>query len=116
MTLNTAFALTRAAALARIAAARPADYARRRNVIEGAVVQLSPSIAHGLIRSPEVLIAVASQHRLDVQRKFVFQLGSREPFAMFERIGGDPILQTVRVGWPRLSRTTFLINPNTPNI
>lgn len=42
MTPLDLFPPTREAALARIAAVRPADYARSRNAIEGAVTQLSP--------------------------------------------------------------------------
>jgi deoxyribodipyrimidine photo-lyase len=74
------FPPTRDAALARIAAVRPADYARSRNAIEGAVTQLSPYITHGLVSLPEVLASVAAKHRLDVQHKFVFELGWREYF------------------------------------
>ena len=74
------FPPTREAALARIAAVRPADYARSRNAIEGAVTQLSPYITHGFVSLPEVLSGVAAKHQLDVQHKFVFELGWREYF------------------------------------
>jgi deoxyribodipyrimidine photo-lyase len=74
------FPPTRVAALARIAAVRPGDYARSRNAIEGAVTQLSPYITHGFVSLPEVLANVAARHRLDVQHKFVFELGWREYF------------------------------------
>ena len=74
------FPHTREAALARIAAVRPGDYARSRNAIEGAVTQLSPYITHGIVSLPEVLAGVAAKHRLDVQHKFVFELGWREYF------------------------------------
>ena len=98
MTLNTAFAPTRAAALARIAAVRPADYARSRNAIEGAVTRLSPYITHGLVTPSEVLAGVASQHRLDVQHKFVFELGWREFFRHVWAHRGDAILQSLHAG------------------
>ena len=98
MTLHTAFAPTRAAALARIAAVRPADYARSRNAIEGAVTQLSPYITHGLVTLPEVLAGVASRHRLDVQHKFVFELGWREFFRHVWAHRGDAILQSLHAG------------------
>ena len=71
---------TRQAALARIDAVRPEDYARSRNAIEGAVTYLSPYITHGLVSLPEVLAGVTARHPLDVQHKFVFELGWREYF------------------------------------
>ena len=40
---------TLAAAQSRIAAVRPAAYARTRNAIDGAVSGLSPYITHGLV-------------------------------------------------------------------
>ncbi len=98
MTLHAAFAPTRAAALARIAAVRPADYARSRNAIDGAVTQLSPYITHGLVTLPEVLAGVASRHRLDVQHKFVFELGWREFFRHVWAHRGDGILQSLHRG------------------
>jgi deoxyribodipyrimidine photo-lyase len=48
------FPPTRAAAQARIATVRPADYARSRNAIDGAVTQLSPYVTHGFVTLPEV--------------------------------------------------------------
>ena len=98
MTLNTTFAPTRAAALVRIAAVRPADYARSRNALEGAVTGLSPYITHGLVTLPEVLAGVASRHRLDVQHKFVFELGWREFFRHVWTHRGDAILQSLHEG------------------
>jgi len=80
MMAPSSLAPTRVAALARIAAVRLADYARSRNAIDGAVTQLSPSITHGLVTLPEVLAGLASRHRLEVQHKFVFELGRRELF------------------------------------
>jgi deoxyribodipyrimidine photo-lyase len=74
------FPPTRQAALARIDAVRPEDYARSRNAIEGAVTYLSPYITHGLVSLPEVLAGVTARHPLDVQHKFVFELGWREYF------------------------------------
>ena len=52
------FAPTLAAAQARIAAVRPAAYARTRNAIDGAVSGLSPYITHGLISLADVLAGV----------------------------------------------------------
>ena len=98
MTSNGTCAPTRAAALARIAAVNPANYARSRNAIEGAVTGLSPYITHGLVTLPEVLGRVASRHELDVQHKFVFELGWREFFRHVWAHRGDAILQSLHAG------------------
>ena len=92
------FPPTRAAALARIAAVRPADYARTRNAIDGAVTQLSPYITHGFVSLPEVLAGVAARYRLDVQHKFVFELGWREYFRHVWHHNGDEILHSLHDG------------------
>jgi deoxyribodipyrimidine photo-lyase len=92
------FEPTRVAALQRIAAVRPADYARSRNAIEGAVTRLSPYITHGLVSLPEVLAGVAAKHRLGVQHKFVFELGWREYFRHVRQQRGDGILQSLHAG------------------
>jgi deoxyribodipyrimidine photo-lyase len=92
------FPPTHAAALARIAAVRPADYARSRNAIDGAVTQLSPYITHGFVSLPEVLAGVAARHRLDVQHKFVFELGWREYFRHVWQRRGDEILHSLHDG------------------
>ena len=80
MMLLETFPATRQAALERVGAVRPRDYARSRNAIEGAVTGLSPYITHGLLSLPEVLAGVTAKHSLDVQHKFVFELGWREYF------------------------------------
>ena len=92
------FPPTREAAQARIAAVRPADYARSRNAIEGAVTRLSPYITHGIVSLPEVLAGVAARHRLDVQHKFVFELGWREYFRHVWQHRGDAILASLHPG------------------
>ena len=74
---------TLAAAQARIAAARPAAHARTRNALDGAVSQLSPYITHGFVTLAEVLAGVAKRHALDVQHKFVYELGWRIPCLRF---------------------------------
>ena len=66
---------TLAAAHARIAAVRPAAYARTRNAIDGAVTGLSPYITHGFVSLHDVLAGVATRHPLDVQHKLVFEIG-----------------------------------------
>jgi len=56
------FEPTLAAAHARITAVRPADYARTRNALVGAVSGLSPYITHGFVTLDEVIAGVAAQH------------------------------------------------------
>ena len=92
------YAPTLAAAQARIAAVRPADYARSRNAIDGAVTRLSPYISHGFVTLPEVLAGVAAQHRLEVGHKFVFELGWREYFRHVWHQQGQGILQSLHPG------------------
>lgn len=92
------FPATRDAALARIAAVHPQDYARTRNAIEGAVTQLSPYITHGFVSLPEVLAGVATDHRLDRQHKFIFELGWREYFRHVWRDRGAGILSSLHPG------------------
>jgi deoxyribodipyrimidine photo-lyase len=86
------------AALARISAVRPADYARSRNALAGAVTRLSPYITHGFVSLPEVLAGVAARYRLDVQHKFVYELGWREYFQHVWRHRGDEILHSLHAG------------------
>lgn len=89
---------TREAALARIAAVRPMDYARTRNAIEGAVSGLSPYITHGLVSLPEVLAGVTARRALDVQHKFVYELGWREYFRHVWTFRGAGILNSLHEG------------------
>jgi deoxyribodipyrimidine photo-lyase len=98
MTLLDTFPPTRQAALARVGAVRPGDYARSRNAIEGAVTGLSPYITHGLVSLPEVLAGVTSRHSLDVQHKFVFELGWREYFRHVWVFRGEEIFESLREG------------------
>ena len=82
----------------RIAAVNPAHYARSRNAIEGGVTRLSPYITHGFISLPELLAAVALRHPLDVQHKFVFELGWREYFQHVWQHRGSSILHSLHEG------------------
>ena len=98
MMLLDTFPPTREAALSRLSAVRPSDYARSRNAIEGAVTGLSPYITHGLLSLPEVLAGVSSRHSLDVQHKFVFELGWREYFRHVWVFRGEEIFESLRQG------------------
>jgi deoxyribodipyrimidine photo-lyase len=93
-----AFAPTLAAAQARIAAVRPAAYARTRNAIDGAVSGLSPYITHGLVSLADVLTGVAARHELAVQHKFVYELGWRAYFRHVWQHRGEGILRSLNEG------------------
>jgi deoxyribodipyrimidine photo-lyase len=93
-----AYPPTLAAAHARIAAVRPATYARTRNAIDGAVSGLSPYITHGLVSLADVLAGVAARHALAVQHKFVYELGWRAYFRHVWRARGDGILCSLHEG------------------
>lgn len=92
------FPPTRQAALARIDAVRPEDYARSRNALEGAVTYLSPYITHGLVSLSEVLERVTAQHPLDAQHKLVFELGWRAYFRHVWRFRGAGIFNSLHDG------------------
>ncbi len=96
--MNETFAPTLAAARSRIAAVRPAAYARTRNALDGAVSGLSPYITHGFVTLSDVLAGVAARHTLDVQHKFVFELGWRAYFRHVWQHRGDAIYQSMRPG------------------
>jgi deoxyribodipyrimidine photo-lyase len=98
MTPSPLFAPTLAAAHARIAAVRPAEYARTRNALDGEVTHLSPYITHGFVTVPEVLAGVAAQGALGVQHKFVFELGWREYFRHVWHHEGEGILYSLHEG------------------
>ena len=85
-------------ALSRIAAIRPADYARTRNALDGAVTRLSPYLTHGLVDLREVLQGVASRHRLHAQHKLVFELGWRAYFRHVWQHRGQGILLSIHPG------------------
>lgn len=92
------FAPTRDAALARIAAVDPADYARSRNAIDGAVTHLSAYITHGFVSLPEVLAGVCAHHALHARHKLVFELGWREYFRHVWQHRGSGILNSLHQG------------------
>jgi deoxyribodipyrimidine photo-lyase len=94
----TSWPPTLAAAQARIAAVRPADYARSRNFIHGAVTGLSPYITHGLVSLPQVLAGVLQKQPLAVSHKFVFELGWRAYFRHVWQHQGAGILQSLHEG------------------
>lgn len=88
------FEPTLSAALARLAAVRPGDYARSRNHLDGAVTRLSPYITHGFLTLPEVLAAVPVQP----PHKFLQELAWREYFHHVWRHLGDGIFTSLHEG------------------
>ncbi len=96
--MHDVFAPTLAAAQARIAAVQPAAYARTRNALGGAVSCLSPYITHGFVSLSDVLVGVNGKHPLDMQHKFVFELGWRAYFRHVWQHQGDRILYSLRDG------------------
>jgi deoxyribodipyrimidine photo-lyase len=92
------FTPTLAEAQARIQAVRPADYARSRNALDGAVTGLSPYITHGFVDLPEVAAGVAENHQLNPQHRFLFELGWREFFRHVWQHQGDAIFSSLQTG------------------
>ena len=79
--MSDSFAPSLAAAQARIAAARPAAYARTRNALDGAVTGLSPYVTHGFVTLTDVLAVVDARHMLDMQHKSSSNLAGAPTFA-----------------------------------
>jgi deoxyribodipyrimidine photo-lyase len=92
------FEPTEAAARARVAAVRPAAYARTRNAIAGDVTRLSPYLTHGLITLPQVLAGVLQRGPLPVQHKLVYEFGWREYFHHVWMHEGEGIFQSLHEG------------------
>jgi deoxyribodipyrimidine photo-lyase len=88
----------RDAALARIARVHPADYARTRNHLEGAVTGLSPYLTHGVVTLRDVLAGVLEREPLAIGHKLVFELGWREFFRHVWAHAGDDILTSLHPG------------------
>ena len=92
------FPPTREEALARIGSVKPAEYAGTRNALNGAVTQLSPYITHGIVSLPEVLEGVRSQHTVNSQDKFLFELGWREYYRHVWQHRGNGIFKSLHEG------------------
>ena len=92
------FLPSHAAALKRIDAIDPAQYARSRNALDGAVTGLSPYLTHGMVGTAEVARAIQQRSPLSFDDKLVFELGWREFFHhVWSRapLGGDGILNNM---------------------
>lgn len=97
MTSGT-FAPSREAALDRLAAVRPADYARSRNALDGAVTRLSPYLTHGVLTLPEAHADLVARFALDPQHKLIYEFGWREYFRHVWEHRGDDILESLHAG------------------
>lgn len=87
-----------ASAQLRIEAVRPAAYAGTRNFLNGAVSGLSPYITHGLVSLPQVLAGVLARGDLDLQHKWVFELGWRAYFRHQWQHLGEGIFHSLHAG------------------
>ena len=96
--LRAAHEPTPAAAQARLEAVDPAAYARTRNSLDGAVSGLSPYITHGFLTLADVLAGVTARHALDIQHKFVLELGWRAYFRHVWQHRGEAILRSLHEG------------------
>ena len=96
--MGESYAPTLAAAWSRIDAVQPGAYARTRNALNGAVSGLSPYITHGFVTLADVLAGVTAHHALDVQHKFVYELGWRAYFRHVWQHRGDGILGSLHDG------------------
>lgn len=92
------FSPTLSAAHARIAAVQPQAYARTRNALDGAVSHLSPYITHGFVSLPEVLAGVTRRDALNVQHRFVYELGWRAYFRHVWLHRGEEIFKSLHQG------------------
>lgn len=91
-----AFPPTEEAGWARVRAADPAAYARRRNYLDGPVTRLSPYLTHGLIDLPEAVHSLRLRHRPSALAKLEFEFAWREYFQHVWRHLGDGILADLR--------------------
>ena len=83
------------AAHQRLAAIRPAQYAKSRNALDGAVTGLSPYLTHGMLSMADAARDINTRWPLGFDDKLVFEFGWRE---FFQHVWGhqknpDAILQ-----------------------
>ncbi len=84
-----------------LAAVDPAQYARTRNALDGAVTRLSPYITHNLLDIPRCVQTLRSQYRLSFDDKLIFEFAWREFFHHAWRHLGRKILSDIRAPvWP----------------
>ena len=77
----------------RLAAIDPAEYARTRNFVDGAVTRLSPWITHGFIELPHLVEGLKARFPPESLHKFLEELAWREFFHHVWRTRGAAILK-----------------------
>ncbi len=97
-----AFEPTHAEALRRLDAVHPGEYARTRNLLDGAVTGLSPYLTHGVINVRTAVARVLQKHRLSYDDKLVFEFAWREFFHHVWSRCGDQVMTDMRPAslWP----------------
>ena len=96
------FAPTSQAAYQRLAAINPAQYAKSRNALDGAVTGLSPYFTHGMLSMAHAARDINTRWPLGFDDKLVFEFGWRE---FFQHVWGhqknpDAILQDMHAQAP----------------
>jgi deoxyribodipyrimidine photo-lyase len=89
------FPPTREAAIERLAAADPEQYARRRNDLDGPVTRLSPYLTHGVLSTAEAIAALLARGT-PAGSKLVFELAWREYWLHVWSHLGIGILRDIR--------------------
>lgn len=87
-----------AAALERLAAVRPREYADTRSHLRGAVTGLSPYLTHGFLSVPQVITALRKVHRIGPRHKLIFELAWREYFRRAWRTEAEGIFESLHPG------------------
>ncbi|MEY3572110.1 MAG: hypothetical protein RJA77_25, partial [Pseudomonadota bacterium] len=85
---------------ARLAAIRPAEYARTRNHLRGAVSYLSPYLTHGFLGLQQAVEGVRAQHPLRPDDKLYSEFAWRAFFHHVYAHLGDRIFEDIRPGVP----------------
>ena len=98
MTVTPHFPATLEAALERLGAVDIAQYPRTRNALTGAVSRLSPYITHGFLTLPDIYRSLTARRPLDLQHKFVYELGWREFARHLWQVHGDGIFRSLHSG------------------
>ncbi len=85
---------------ARLAAIRPAEYARTRNHLRGAVSYLSPYLTHGFLGLQDAVNGVRANHALGSDDKLFSEFAWRAFFHHVHSHLGDRIFEDIRPGVP----------------
>lgn len=94
------FPPSRFAALRRVALARPREYARTRNHLDGAVTALSPYVTHGLLAADDLFDLWHRRRGLTLADKLLGELAWREFYHHVWHHRGDAILDDLGPGLP----------------